>query len=65
MHVCQSLTGACICGGRTTSIVVEPYGKSFTVRTKMNINGKTFTVAASFNNEMSNLVNDSTKNVRG
>ena len=29
------------------------------VRTKMNINGKAFVVAASFNNEKSNLVNDS------
>ena len=32
---------------------------------KTNIDGKTFAVAASFNNEMSNLVNDSTENVRG
>ena len=35
------------------------------VRTKMNINGKTVVVAASFNNEMSNLVNDLMENIRG
>ena len=40
-------------------------GNTFAVRTKMNIHGKTFVVAASFNNEMSNLVNDSTENIRG
>ena len=40
-------------------------GKTFTVRTKMNINRKTFMVAASFNNEISDLVNDSMKNIRG
>ena len=34
-------------------------GEPFVVRTKMNINRKTFVVAASFNNEKSNLVNDS------
>ena len=39
-------------------------GKIFVVRTKMNIHGKTFMVAASFNNETSNPVNDSTENIR-
>ena len=36
-------------------------GKTFTVRTKDEHQWENFAVAASFNNEMSNLVNDSTK----